>query len=139
MLASETPGPADLLFLLDGRPLGEMVSVNTAIESTGSGVGAVFTRTLPTNLKSGSYLVEVVTQQRPSLVLASTTIDVFADLPVAVDQLVTASPPPKESTMSDSTVALAAGGAALVVGAGLGFSTRYRRKTTVRRIGNTEP
>ena len=139
LLSAEIPGLADLLFLLDGRPLGEMVSVNTAIESTGSGVGAVFTRTLPTNLKSGSYLVEVATQQRPSVVLASTTITVLAGLPVAVDQLVKASPPPKESTMPDSTVALAAGGAAVVVGAGFGFSARYRRKTIVRRIGNTDP
>jgi hypothetical protein len=137
VLSAETPGVADLSFLLDGQPLGEVVSVRTGNASVGTGVDAVFTRTLPADLQSGSYLVEIVTTQQPSLVLASGTIEVMPELPLAGEP--TSVSPPVTTDLPGLTVALAVGGAAVVVGAGFGISTRYRRKTIVRRIGNPDP
>jgi hypothetical protein len=126
------------LFLLDGQPLGDMVSIDTKAGSAGTGIGAVFTRTLPAGLKSGSHRVELVTFGQPALVLASQTLEVVVDHPPqAVDEPTSGSPPPISTSLPGLTVALGIGTAAAVAGVGFGMSTRSRRKTNVRRIGNS--
>lgn len=134
VLATETPGLAGLQILLGGEPLGQAVSINTEGSASGTGVGAVFTRTLPPDLTSGSYLIEIVASQQPSQVLASGTIEVVADPPDALVEPADAAPPPTGNQLPGLTVALAIGGATAVVGAGFGFSARFRRKEIVRRL-----
>jgi hypothetical protein len=134
VLVAETPGRTNLQFLIGGTPLGETVSINAEGSTVGKGVGAVFTRTLPADLPSGSYVVEVVTTEQPSLVLASGTIEVVAELLTAVTEPAGASPTRGTTLLPGARVALAVAGATVLAGVSFGFSIRYRRKAIVRRI-----
>jgi hypothetical protein len=138
VLAATIPGEAKVQFLIDGRPLGEIATLDAEDAAGGAGVSAVFTRTLPADLSSGLHSVEVVTTRQPTLVLASRPIEVVGDSPGDPDRAgegtpapeTTASPPPALIAI------LALGGTATLSAAGLGVIARYRRKTMVRRVGN---
>ena len=137
VLTASIPGRASVQFLFDGQPLGEIATLNAADAAGGTGVEAVFTRTLPPGLTSGSYRVEVVTTRQPTLILASRTIEVVADLPSDPDQASGDAPAPATpaSTPPSLIAVLAVGGAAAMAAAGLGVIARHRRRTIVRRVG----
>ena len=63
-LDAQVPGYSQVLFLLDGSPLGAPAAVTTGTELT-------FTRVLPQDLSTGQHRIEVVTDEDPPKVLAS--------------------------------------------------------------------
>jgi hypothetical protein len=124
-------------FLFDGQALGEIAVLNVADAAGEALVDAVFTRTLPAGLTSGSYRVDVVAARQPTLILASQTIEVVADLSSDPDQTERAAPAAAtpESTPFSMIAILAVGGTAVTAAAGLAVKARDRRRTVVRRVG----
>jgi MYXO-CTERM domain-containing protein len=117
------PGAATVLFLLDGETLGEPASATT-------GIAVSVTRTLPSDLSIGRHRVEMVSEDEPTEVLASRTVDVIGAetgqiaLPQAVTPAVTA--PGNSLIVMLAAVALAAAGAAA--------GWRYRRRWLPKRM-----
>jgi hypothetical protein len=132
-LTAAIPGRAGVQFLFDGQALGEIAVLNVAEWR----VDAVFTRTLPAGLTSGSYRVDVVAAGQPTLILASQTIEVVADLSSDPDQAERAAPATAtpESTPFSMIAILAVGGTAVMAATGLAVKARDRRRTVVRRAG----
>ena len=135
VLAADTPGKVTVQFLLDGRPLGEAVTLDAREVSNEPAVGAVFTRTLPSDVQTGSHLVEVVTAHRPPQVLASRKIEVVAAILPAQEGPNALPPSPTSPNRPGLIVAMVLSGAVAIPTIGFGVSTLYRRKTIVRRIG----
>jgi len=138
VLAATIPGKARVQFLIDGRPLGEIATLDAGDAAGGASIAAVFTRTLPAGLSSGSHSVEVVTTRQPTLVLASRAIEVVGDYPADPGRAGGGAPAPETTTSPPPALiaVLALGGTAALSAAGLGVITRYRRKTMVRRVGD---
>ena len=134
VLAADLPGKATVQFILDGQPLGEAVTLDAQEVSDGSAVGAVFTRTLPSGLQTGSYRVELATTERPPQVLASLTIEVIAAIPPTQEDPRAPQPSPTPSNGPGLIVAIAVSSAVAIPAVGLGVTTIYRRKTIVRRL-----
>ena len=138
-LAADTPGKADVQFLLDGAPLGEVATVNAVEASLAAGAVAVFTRTLPDNMQAGLHRVEAVTTDPTPRVLASRIVSVIAGetpdsgsaIPPAND---TTDPGSGSSTPISLILAVVIGSGAALAAAGFGAAGWYRRKMIVRRL-----
>ena len=132
-LAAAIPGKAEVVFHLDGEPLGEVATVNAGDPAAGTGATAVFTRTLPTGLQVGLHRVEVLTTDEPPQVLASRTVGVVAGVQASEED-------PQPGAPSESSppiglvLATVIGGAAAVTAAGFAAAGWYRRKMIVRRL-----
>ncbi len=138
-LSAEIPGKANVQFLLDGEPLGDVATVNAVEASLATAASAVFTRTLPTGVPVGLHRVEAVTTDQPPTILASRTVGVIAgETPDSGEAI----PPPDENTGTSTgssppvgvTLALVVGGIAALAAAGFGATGWYRRKVIVRRL-----
>jgi PKD repeat protein len=136
-LTAAIPGKANVQFLFDGQALGEIAVLNAADAAGEALVEAVFTRTLPAGLTSGSYRVDVVAARQPTLILATQTIEVVAELssdPEQTDPAAPAAAAPEPTPLSMIAI-LAVGGTAVMAAAGLAVTARHRRRTIVRRAG----
>ena len=126
-LAANIPGKADVQFLLDGQPLGEIATVAAGTRATG-----VFTRSLPTGVRIGLHRVEVVTTEQPPRILASRTVGVVAGVSAASAGAAPASHSP--STSPGLILAIVVGGMAALAAAGFGAAGWFQRKMIVRRL-----
>jgi PKD repeat protein len=109
------PRTCQVLFLLDGFPIGEPVFVTTGPELT-------FTRVLPDDLSVGLHRIEAVTSDDPPRVLASRMIGVTVNPP---GQNPLPDPSALESSSSKASLLPPIGGLAIV---GTIVMTWYRRR-----------
>ncbi len=115
-LEAVIPGFSQVVFLLDGSPLGDPADVTT-------GSSLTFTRLLPDDLSVGQHRIEVVTTGDPSQVLASRSVGVAVSS--ATSESVVGSAAPETSTATTSLLP----GLGILVLAGLAaVAWRFRRR-----------